>query len=111
MPKIFPRAFTLLTSKFFYVLSLLSSIARRAFFFHYLIFEIILKEFGLYVGITDFCYLLAKIGKIRFSQTDTERRVKTTRKVEPRFSQYNEVNEQRGRADRAKKEVFIHENY
>ena len=39
-------------------------------------------DFGLYVGITDFCYLLAKIGKIRFSQADTERCVKTIRKIE-----------------------------
>ena len=45
-------------------------------------------QFDLYEGLQDFCFLLFKIGKKRFSQADTERVVKTIRKVEPRFSNY-----------------------
>jgi len=55
-------------------------------------------------------HLLSKIGKIRFSQADTERVVKTIRKVEPRFSSFNEVKEQAGKHDRARQEIFLHEN-
>ena len=47
---------------------------------------------------------------MRFSQVDTERCVKTIRKIEPRFVQYNESHENLGQCDRAKQEVFIHEN-
>ena len=36
--------------------------------------------------------------------------MKTIRKIEPRFSNYNEIHEKKGRPDRAKKEIFIHEN-
>ena len=36
--------------------------------------------------------------------------MKTIREVEGRFSNYNEVNEMKGKRDRAKQEIFLHEN-
>ena len=54
----------------------------------------------------NFCYLLSKIGKIRFSQADTERVVKTIWKIEQRFSNFTEIDEAKGKRDRAKQEIF-----
>ena len=48
-------------------------------------------QFDLYKGIEDFCILLERIGLLRLSQSDTERVVKTIRKVEPRSASFNEV--------------------
>ena len=53
-------------------------------------------QFDLYKGMEDFCMLLERIGLLRLSQVDTERVVKTIRKVEPRFSAFNEVKEAKG---------------
>ena len=47
---------------------------------------------------------------IRYTQADTERVVKTIRKVEKRFSGFDEVKEASGKRDRAAQEIFIHEN-
>ena len=55
-------------------------------------------------------HLLEKFGKIRFSQADADHVVKTIRKVEPWFSSFNEVQEQAGKHDRARQEIFLHEN-
>ena len=41
---------------------------------------------------------------------DTERVVKTIRKVERRFTNYTEINEQQRKRDRGKQEIFLHEN-
>ena len=54
--------------------------------------------------------LLERIGLLRLSQADTERVVKTIRKVEPRFSSFNEVKETKGARDRAQQEIFLYEN-
>ena len=43
------------------------------------------------VEMADFAWILSKIGLIRFMQSDTERVVKTVRKVEHRFASYNET--------------------
>ena len=53
---------------------------------------------------------MAKIGLIRFTQSDTERVVKTVRKTETRFAGYDEVKESKGKRDRAKQEIFLREN-
>jgi hypothetical protein len=45
---------------------------------------------------------LSKIGKIRFSQADAERVVKTIRKVEQRFPNYTEIDEAKGKRDGTK---------
>ena len=47
---------------------------------------------------------------MRFTQSDTERGVKTIRKVESRFSAFNEIKLAAGKRDRAEQEVFLHEN-
>ena len=47
---------------------------------------------------------------MRLSQADTERVVKTIRKVEPRFASFDEVKESKGARDRAQQEIFLHEN-
>ena len=65
----------------------------------------------LYKGMEDFCVLLERAGLLRFTQADTERVVKTIRKVEKRFSNFNEVKEAAGKRDRALQEIFIHENH
>ena len=65
---------------------------------------------SLYKGMEDFNYLLERIGLIRFTQADTERVVKTIRKVEKRFCGFNEVKEAAGKRDRAAQEIFLHEN-
>ena len=57
-----------------------------------------------------FSWILSKIGLIRFTQSDTERGVKTIRKVENRFTAFNEVKLNSGKRDRANQEVFLHEN-
>ena len=58
----------------------------------------------------DFCILLERVGLLRLSQADTERVVKTIRKVEPRFSGFDEVKESKGARDRAQQEIFLNEN-
>jgi len=68
-------------------------------------------KFELYKGMEDFCILLERVGLLRLSQADTERVVKTIRKVEPRFAGFNEVKESKGSRDRAQQEIFLHENY
>lgn len=65
----------------------------------------------LHKGMEDFCVLLERVGLLRFTQADTERVVKTIRKVEKRFSNFNEVKEAAGKRDRALQEIFIHENH
>ena len=67
-------------------------------------------QFDLYKGMEDFCILLERIGLLRLSQADTERVVKTIRKVEPRFASFNEVKESKGARDRAQQEIFLYEN-
>ena len=61
-------------------------------------------------GMEDFCYLLERVGLVRYTQADTERVVKTVRKVEKRFNNFNEVKQAIGKRDRASQEIFIHEN-
>ena len=61
---------------------------------------------GLSNDIEDFSWILSKIGLI----SDTERGVKTIRKVENRFTGFNEVKLNSGKRDRANQEVFLHEN-
>ncbi len=67
-------------------------------------------NFELFKGMEDFCILLERVGLLRLSQADTERVVKTIRKVEPRFASFNEVKESKGARDRAQQEIFLHEN-
>ena len=67
-------------------------------------------NFDLFKGMEDFCILLERVGLLRLSQADTERVVKTIRKVEPRFSGFNEVKESKGARDRAQQEIFLYEN-
>ena len=66
--------------------------------------------FGLFRGIEDFCALLERVGLILVTQADTERVVKTQRKVESRFANFNEAKESEGKRDRAKQEILLHEN-
>ena len=63
-------------------------------------------EFSLHEDLHDFCCMLEYVGLIRFTLADTERAVKTQRKVEPRFAGYNEHKETAGKRDRAKQEIF-----
>ena len=49
--------------------------------------------------------MIAKIGLIRFTQSYTERVVKTVRETESRFAGYDEVKESEGKIDRAKQEI------
>ena len=58
----------------------------------------------------DFCFLLGRVGLLRYTQADTERVVKTVRKVEKRFNNFHEVKQAIGKRDRALQEIFIHEN-
>ena len=67
-------------------------------------------NFELFKGMEDFCILLERVGLLRLSQADTERVVKTIRKVEPRFASFDEVKESKGARDRAQQEIFLHEN-
>ena len=67
-------------------------------------------EFSLHEDLHDFCCMLEHVGLIRFTQADTERVVKTQRKVEPRFAGYNEHKETAEKRDRAKQEIFLKEN-
>ena len=67
-------------------------------------------NFELFKGMEDFCILLERVGLLRLSQADTERVVKTIRKVEPRFASFNEVKESKGARDRAQQEIFLHGN-
>ena len=53
---------------------------------------------------------MGKIGLIRFTQSDTERVVKTVRKTETRFAGYDEVKEGMGKRDWGKQEIFLREN-
>ena len=61
-------------------------------------------------GMEDFCFLLERVGLLRYTQADTERVVKTVRKVEKRFNNFHEVKQAIGKRDRALQEIFIHEN-
>ena len=61
-------------------------------------------------GLEDLCFILAKIGLIRFTQSDTERVVKTIRKTETHCAGYDEIKELKGKRDRAKEEIFLREN-
>ena len=45
------------------------------------------------------------------SKVDTERVNKTLDKIERRFAKYNETQEEKGKRDRTKEEVFLHENH
>ena len=67
-------------------------------------------SFQLATDIEDYVWVMAKIGLIRFTQSDTERVVKTVRKTETRFAGYDEVKESEGKRDRAKQEIFLREN-
>ena len=67
-------------------------------------------SFGLATDIEDYVWVMGKIGLIRFTQSDTERVVKTVRKTETRFAGYDEVKESNGKRDRAKEEIFLREN-
>jgi len=67
-------------------------------------------DFGLHENLRDFCKILEHIGLIRFTQSDTERVVKSQRKTEPRFAAFNELKETEGKRDRAKQEIFLKEN-
>ena len=67
-------------------------------------------KFDLFKGMEDFCILLERVGLLRLRQADTERVVKTIRKVEPRFSGFDEVKESKGARDRAQQEIFLNEN-
>ena len=53
--------------------------------------------------------LLERVGLLRLSQADTERVVKTIRKVEPRFASFNGVKESKGAGDRVQ-QIFLYEN-
>ena len=50
------------------------------------------------------------MGLIRFTQSDTERVVKSQRKTEPRFAGFDELKEAKGKRHRAKQEIFLKEN-
>ena len=67
-------------------------------------------KFDLYKGMEDFSCLLERVGLLRLTQADTERVVKTIRKIEPRFPSFNEVKEAKGARDRAQQEIFLCEN-
>ena len=62
-------------------------------------------------NMTDFAWVLSKIGLVRFTQSDTERVNKTVNKIEQRFTKFNETQDETGKRDRTKEEVFLHENY
>ena len=51
--------------------------------------------FELSDNMEDLCFILSKIGLICFTQSDTERVVKTIRKTETRFAGYNEIRKAR----------------
>ena len=68
-------------------------------------------KFEIAEGMEDYCFILAKIGLIRFTQNDTERVVKTIRKTETRFAGYDEIKEKAGKRDRAREEIFIRGNH
>ena len=55
----------------------------------------------------NFCILLERVGLLRLTQADTERVVKTIRRVEPQFAGFNEVKESKGARDRAQQEIFF----
>ena len=67
-------------------------------------------KFDLNKGMEDFSCLLERVGLLRLTQADTERVVKTIRKIEPRFPSFNEVKEAKGARDRAQQEIFLCEN-
>ena len=67
-------------------------------------------QFQLTDNMTDFAWVLAKIGLLRFSQSDTERVNKTVDKIERRFTNFNQSHEGNGKRDRTKEEVFLDEN-
>ena len=66
--------------------------------------------FHLFDNITDFTWVLSKIGLLRFTQSDTERANKTVAKIQQRFTRFNETHEEQGKCDRTKEEVFLYEN-
>ena len=57
----------------------------------------------------DLCFIHSKIGLIQFTQSDTERVLKTIRKTETRFAGYDEIKEKDGKRDRAREEIFLRE--
>jgi len=67
-------------------------------------------SFQLTDNMVDFAWVLAKVGLLRFSQSDTERVNKTVDKIERRFTNFNEIKELDGKRDRIKEETFLHEN-
>ena len=67
-------------------------------------------SFQLATDIEVYVWVMAKIGRIRFNQSDTERVVKTVRKTETRFAGYDQVKESEGKRDRAKQEIFLRQN-
>ena len=66
-------------------------------------------KFDLFKGMEDFCILLERVGLLRLRQADTER-LETIRKVEPRFSGFDEVKKSQGARDRAQQDIFLNEN-
>merc|ERR1711924_148089 len=67
-------------------------------------------SFDLHIDMNDFCVLLERVGLILKTQADTERVGKTIRQVEGRFTNFTEINETKGKRDRANQEIFLHEN-
>jgi len=68
------------------------------------------EKFGLSKNFSDFTYLLAEVGLHKLSQSDTERDVKIVRRVEPRFSNFNETKLKNGKRDRCMQEIFLCDN-
>ena len=64
-------------------------------------------NFELNKGMTAFYVLLERVGLILKTQSDTERVVKTIRKVEGRFANYNEAKESKGKRDCANQKIFF----
>ena len=57
-----------------------------------------------------FTSIFTLLSSLRFTQADTERVVKTIRKVEGRFEGFDEVKFNAGSRDRANQEMFLREN-
>ena len=64
------------------------------------------EPFGLHKGHEDWAYLLSRVGLEKLSQADTERVVKLQRKIEPRFSSFDETKLEAGKRDRCMLEMF-----
>ena len=61
-------------------------------------------------GHEDWAYLLSRVGLEKLSQADTERVVKLQRKIEPRFSSFDETKLEAGKRDRCMQEMFLCDN-